>query len=163
MKRIYTFAAIAILCVVSLSYLAHLETRQPTAKSTLSRKPDISGKWFQRSRTVNGQLMPDPPDLYLVVTNDGRMEHHVPNGNTWLSGSTIVSNESFRLEWNDQLATVDTSGYSNWSEVTKGICRVEGDRLTICYASKNQPRPTVFATGDTDGAGSVMFVFARHK
>ena len=148
---------------MSLITMARLETRQQPATGTSSQTPDISGKWYQRSRTVNGKVMEDPSDVFLLVTDDGRMEHHVPNGSTWLSGSTIVSNEFFRLVWNDQVAAIDQTGYSNWSEVTKGICRVEGDRLTLCYAPKNQPRPTVFATDDTDGAGNVMFVFARHK
>jgi hypothetical protein len=91
------------------------------------------------------------------------MEHHAPNGSTWLSGSTIVSNQYFRLEQNDEYLTIDKSGRPDWSELTMGLCRLDGDMLTLCFAPKGQPRPTALDTGDVEGAGSVLMMFKRRK
>ena len=119
----------------------------------------LQGKWMQQSREVDGRQLDDPAGVYLLVTDDGMMQTWSPVGSTEGPGPTCVRNVYYRLDATKDPVTIDTTGKPDWSDVSKGICRLENDSLIVCFAPKNKPRPTKFSTGA--GTGQVLIVYKR--
>lgn len=126
----------------------------------LSRE-SLRGKWLQQSRTANGKRLDDPAGVYLLVTDDGRMRTYSPVESSEGPGPTLVRHVRFRLDATRDPVAIDTAGRADWADVSHGICRLESDTLTLCFAAKNKPRPTRFSTGAGTGTGAVLIVYKR--
>ncbi len=123
----------------------------------------IRGRWHRKMYVYDGEIKPARLDVYLVVTEDDRLENHVLFGEAWEFGSTVVGNRFFRIDSSKLPMSIDATGHPDWTDLTKGIVRISGDRLTLCYAKKGQPRPTQFGTGSGAGGGNIMEVYERVK
>jgi len=121
----------------------------------------LRGKWLLQSRTVNGKQLEEPDGVYLLVTDDGRMKTYSPVESSEGPGPSLVENVFYRVDARRDPATIDTTGRTDWTEVCEGICRLEKDSLTVCFAAKNKLRPTMFSTGVGVGMGSVLMVYKR--
>ncbi len=121
----------------------------------------LRGKWLQVSSTLNGKQLEDPPGCYLLVTDDGMMQTYSPLESSDGLGPTLVRNVHYRLGDTSDPPTIDETGRTDWTEVCEGICRLEKDSLTLCYAAKNKPRPTIFSTGPGAGTGELLIVYKR--
>lgn len=157
----YLYLVLIATILGSLVLVTHRSRTRSDVTGTVVTQPILTGEWVQQSRIVNGKLMQDPTGVYLVVTADGRMEHHVPNEGLFQPRSTIVGNQYFRMQPSGEFLAIDKSGRPDWSDLTMGLSYLDGDNLTLCFAPKGQPRPKVLATGDVEGAGSVLMVFKR--
>ncbi|MGL4462821.1 MAG: TIGR03067 domain-containing protein [Planctomycetia bacterium] len=151
-------------CVVLCTYLP-LARAQGKGGSD-DKNPRLSvesfrGKWVQQSRTVNSKRLDDPAGVYLVVTDDGRMQSYSPVASSDGRGPTLVQHERFRLDLAKDPVTIDTAGKTDWTDVSRGICRLEDDSLTLCFAARNKPRPTEYSTGAGAGMGVVLVVYKR--
>ena len=76
-------------------------------------------------------------------------------------GPTLVEGVRYRLDVAKDPVAIDTAGRTDWADVSHGICRLENDSLTLCFAAKNQPRPTKFSRGTVHGTGEVLIVYKR--
>lgn len=121
----------------------------------------LLGKWLQQSRTVDGKQLKDPDGCFLMVTNDGMMKSYTPVGSSEGQGPSLVQNVQYRLNEAENPVTIDEAGRRDWSDVLQGIILLEDDTLTLCYAAKNKPRPTMFSTGAEAGMGHLMIVYKR--
>ena len=121
----------------------------------------LRGKWLQQSRTLNGERLEDPGGVYLLVTDDGMMQTYSPVESSEGPGPTLVENVHYRLDAAKDPVAIDTAGRTDWTDLSRGICRLENDSLTLCFAAKDQPRPTIFSTGAGAGKGVVLIVYKR--
>jgi uncharacterized protein (TIGR03067 family) len=149
---------------VALCYLpqAWPEGRDRTdKKAPRPLAESLRGKWIQQSRSVNGKRMEDPEGVYLLVSDDGMLRSYSPVGSSEGPGPTLVERVRYRLDATKEPVGIDTAGRTDWSNVLLGICRLEDDSLTLCFAAKNHPRPNRFSTGEAAGMGEVMIVYRR--
>jgi uncharacterized protein (TIGR03067 family) len=119
----------------------------------------LKGEWSLQQRVVRGQPMDDQPGLHLRVSD--REMSLVRVDGWWWKSTTPVSNQFYRLNSAKEPARIDTAGRTDWSDVSEGICRVEEDILSLCFAGKNQARPTKFSSGTETGMGEVLMIFKR--
>jgi uncharacterized protein (TIGR03067 family) len=119
---------------------------------------EIKGEGIQQTRMVLGQKMDDQAEVRLVVSDrELKLSQVFP-----LSKRVVtISREYYRLNLKKNPAQIDTTGATDWTEMDKGICKIEEERLTLCLAAKGAARPTKFATGEEPGIGKVLFVFKR--
>jgi uncharacterized protein (TIGR03067 family) len=115
----------------------------------------LQGTW----RMVRGERdgKPVPPDAVrtATLTMEGNM-HTVRVGEDSYIGTQ-------KLDPSTQPKSIDVTDSEGRfkGQTLKGIYRVEGDELTVCFAKPGEQRPTKFTT--RSGTGSLMDVWRREK
>ena len=128
-----TWKSLCILTMAALLLLIgyKLDPRGSDVPSSLH--PVTGRKWMQVGRTVDGKPMDDSDGVYMVVTEDGMMQFHVPDEETAFSGTTIVGEHFCRFSWLDPVAEFEISNHEDWSRMTRGIARLDKNKLMLCY------------------------------
>ncbi len=115
----------------------------------------IEGTYHLIRGEQNGQPEPDEDIERSRLDIDGD-RHVVTIGDAVLQGSHTLDTTQTPMA----IDAVDTVGPFQGMSV-KGIFKLEGDVLTVCFAAPDQPRPTKFTT--TDGEGTMMHVWKRQQ
>ena len=123
----------------------------------VSLAPVADTKWMLVTRTADGTKLADQPGALMVVTSEGRMQHHVPDS----ANSTLVSDQFCRFSWQPDHTEFELSTTENWSNIRRGIARLKGDHLTLCIAPEGHPRPAAFTTGNMPTKGYLLYEFQK--
>lgn len=142
-------------------------SNEPSGAATARPQPDfrkrLEGTWIQLRREVKGQQRNGADGITLVVAPDGMMKTYTPVQSSERPGPTLARNVYFRIDETHDPVVIDETGREDWSLITEGlgICRLENDEFTVCFAAKNQPRPTVFSTDSQQGGGDILIVYRK--
>jgi uncharacterized protein (TIGR03067 family) len=150
MKLLRFFALVAL---VTASGMGLLSTAAAQDKKELAK---LEGKWEAVSVTVDGKAQ-EPEELkdrFLVIKGDKAM---------FMYKDKERGTSSMKIDPGKTPAQIDTTyedGPAKGSTL-KGIYKLEGDTLTICYGGLNKDRPTEFAS--KPGSGTILIVQKRAK
>lgn len=125
-----------------------------TAPVTAEKPQGVKGTWKIVSAEKEGKEISQY--LGVVVTfDDNGYSAKLPSGET---GQADVKVDTTRKPW-----TIDMTPHygANDGKHFKGICKVEGDTMTICRGDAEKDRPTEF--GSKPGSGATIIVFKREK
>jgi uncharacterized protein (TIGR03067 family) len=127
-----------------------LPIRPRKTKGTLQEPSDterIQGTWEVVDDRRSGRAFPETAGTRLRFDGD-RLEEIHEDGTT--------RRFRFRLRTQQRPTGFDSlpEGRGIWDEF--GICRLEGDRLLLCFGGPDEPRPTEFATQPDDACRLVV-------
>ena len=114
----------------------------------------IEGTWKLIGGEQNGEDEPqeDLARSELVITGN---EHTVTIGDAVLKGTHALDTSQTPMT----IDASDTAGPFQGMSL-KGIFKVEGDVLTVCFAPPDEPRPTEFTT--KNGKATLMHIWQRN-
>jgi len=113
----------------------------------------IEGTWKLMSGEQNGQEEPaeDIESSRLEIVGD---QHSVTVGDLVMKGTHKLDTSQTPMT----IDSTDTAGpFENMS--VQGICKVEGDVFTVCFAGPDAQCPTEFTT--KDGKATILHVWKR--
>src|SRR5690348_4958807 len=118
---------------------------------------NLAGKWSCVSATNDGKPIANDTvqKLRLSLTSDGGYKTEL--------GSQVLFDSTYKLDANKtpkQIDIVGTEGQLR-GKVAQGICRLDGDSLTICYTMPGGARPTAFES--ESGSGATVATWKRSK
>jgi uncharacterized protein (TIGR03067 family) len=121
--------------------------------------PNVVGIWEIESVTVGGRLLPPftrGPRSYEFTTGG---EWNIRQGDCLIPGAQ----RGYRVDASAHPATIDllVNGPVQVGTIYQGICKVERDVLTICYALDKADRPTRFES--PAGSEVRLVIFRRLK
>jgi uncharacterized protein (TIGR03067 family) len=131
---VHTFAFLALA----------LPLAAPALKEKSPKGPGLVGEWVGERLVSGGFEDPAAPTLRYQFTRDGKWPG-TRNG-TRLGGPS----RSYTLDLKPDPPAIDLVYDEGRGDAGKylGIFRLEGDRLTICFAQENGPRPRSFEPSD---------------
>jgi len=142
------------LLLVSFTGLLLVSSRTPAEDKKDPDKPD--GKWEAVSQTVDGKSA-DEDELKnrYVVIKGGKM--------TFLYKDKERGTASVKLDSGKTPKQIDVKYEDGAAKgaVLKGIYKLEGDKLTICFGGLGKDRPTEFAS--KPGSGTILTTSKRVK
>jgi uncharacterized protein (TIGR03067 family) len=113
----------------------------------------IEGTWKLMSGEQNGQDEP-AEDLETARLEIVGNQHSVTVGEAVMKGTHKLDPSQTPMT----IDSTDTAGpFENMS--LKGICKVEGDVFTVCFAAPANTRPTEFTTKNSKA--TIMHVWKR--
>jgi uncharacterized protein (TIGR03067 family) len=118
------------------------------------KEPPIAGKWVAVRWVTNGVEDRNLGSVHYVFTGDGKWA-------VLRDGQPVGSpGRSYVLDKRDP-AAIDLVFQQDWKEGGKylAIFEVKDDRLTICLANENQPRPTLLESNR--GARHSLILFKK--
>jgi uncharacterized protein (TIGR03067 family) len=138
--------------VVSLLASALLLGADPAPKPAAGKGP-LDGKWKVVALVSEGEVAPaeEIEDTRLIFL--GRRY--------FIECSTVCYVGKLHLDPSRSPPVIDLAFIADRKPRTHGIYRLEGDRLTICWAEGDAPRPTSFAS--PRGTGLRMLTLERVK
>lgn len=112
----------------------------------------LKGKW----KVVSADREGKPIKQYIgvvVAFEDDRYTAQLPNGD---KGEADVKLDTAKKPW-----TIDMTPHygPNDGKLFKGICKIEGDTMTLCRGDAEKERPTEFSS--KPGTGQTVIVFKR--
>ena len=115
----------------------------------------MQGDWAAESMERDGMKL-DPDDaqaFFRTVKGNSYTVHRY---------SKKISAGTFRLDATTTPKAIDfiLSGPAKAKPI-RGIYRLEGDKLTLCYPAPGQPRPREFSA--KEGTGNTLAVWVREK
>jgi uncharacterized protein (TIGR03067 family) len=150
MKRLGFCALVAL---VTAGGIGLLSTATAQDKKEVGK---LDGKWEAVSVTVDGKAQ-EPEELkdrFLVIKGDKAM---------FLYKDKERGTASVKIDPAKTPAHIDTTYEDGAAKgaTLKGIYKIEGDTMTICYGGLNKDRPTEFAS--KPGSGMILIVQKRVK
>jgi uncharacterized protein (TIGR03067 family) len=113
---------------------------------------EAEGTWKIDSRVQDGKKVPDEDlkDLGLVL-----------KGNTWTvsRGGEVLAEGTYKIvaaEKKMQKIDAAVKGKTDEKPI-KGIFKVDGDTLTVCFAGRDKDRPTAFESRPESGAQLTVY------
>lgn len=135
---------------------------QDIGKEETKVNESLQGKWFLQYRELDGERSYYPDGVFKLFTDDRMMQIYSPVASTDNPGPGLVVNRYYQIDLKKDPATVDVWRNEDGTDAPrKGILRLKNDTLTVCWAVKNKPRPTKFATGTGDGEGKLLETYKR--
>jgi uncharacterized protein (TIGR03067 family) len=146
-RRIFAFTAIAV-CPWVLTIQAQEQASREFAKQ--------QGTWFASSFRRDGQETPQ--EIVRTITRTVVKDHVV-----WKRKSKSFAGTAMVLDPTQSPKSIDViaDGGPTRGKRVLGIYRLENDRLTICMADADQPRPKAFMA--EKGSRQTLMVFTREK
>jgi uncharacterized protein (TIGR03067 family) len=95
---------------------------------------------------------------------DGPLRYRFEMDGTWVvldGDKEVVARRPFKFDAKASPATLDLGSGKDGREMSLGIYKIEGDKLTICDTPPKQGRPTEFAT--PTGSVNYLMIFRRVK
>jgi uncharacterized protein (TIGR03067 family) len=153
MGFLYLATAAALLAAASRGMCLASFADSKEALPDQTRKNDlirISGTFAVVYFETDGQKLPKAQLDQMKVIQKGADWSFHQGGQVTRGRDTIVLP--------GQVAHIDCV-YTEGGAKVLGIVKVEGDRVTYCWAQSGQPRPTAFTTGPNSGL--TLFVLRR--
>ena len=144
--------AIVAACL-ALVLAAQTPEPSPEVRAELERH---QGVWRAVSFRREGKETPEAVVRSITRTADGDRVVWRRDGKSF-SGSTVVLDPSADPKTID----VHADGGPGRDKVVRGLYKLEGDRLTLCTADPDEPRPTAFRADPGDRW--TLMVFARDQ
>jgi uncharacterized protein (TIGR03067 family) len=117
--------------------------------------PDLYGEWEFQATEEEGKVFPvEAPATRFRFNRDGTYQ-------VFRGGKEVAGRRAFRFDPKANPPTLDYLGppAGPAGPVLRCIYRVDGDRLTVCRAGPDQPRPTALAAP----AGSGLLVVRMRR
>jgi uncharacterized protein (TIGR03067 family) len=131
-------------------------TGAPRLKDPVLKEPDVTGRWTLVSLSKGGEAVPlGGMAVDTEFTGDGRRVSRNRLGQT-------VGEVRYVLDREKVPPTLDLRSATDDSITSRGVCKVDGDALTVCYVTApDAPRPDKFEAP----AGSKVYlaVYRRVK
>jgi len=128
----------------------------PLPKERVKPMPSVVGEWVVETETKGGEEQPKEGEPFSYLFRDD---------GSWAllqRGRLFADYRRYTTEPKATPATIDLfppgTGTQPWY---RGIYKVDGDTLTICYSDRGEPRPTTFES--TAHSTSTLKVFKRVK
>jgi uncharacterized protein (TIGR03067 family) len=147
----FTGRALTLLAVSLLLTIEPLKNDEPQADSKA-----LQGMWTLVSLENNGEAMPEN-------TLKGRKLFFKGDEATFTQSDQVYSHSKIMLDSSKKPKQIDitqTEGREK-GKVTKGIYRLEMDKITFCYIYPGEGRPTEFKS--EKNAGCILLVYQRDK
>jgi uncharacterized protein (TIGR03067 family) len=142
---------VPLLIVLSLGFAPAPVYREPKPKSPADAIKAIRGKWKVISRTIGGEAARHAVSTLEVA--DGRWTYSNAKGD-WRSPWSI-SLDAKGKPWR-----FDAQSEKQAAAKMRGVCVVEGDKLTLCFAMAGDEPPVDF---DGKKPGMCFDVYQRIK
>jgi uncharacterized protein (TIGR03067 family) len=143
----------ALAALVTAGGFGLLSTANAQDKKELGK---LDGKWEAVSVTVDGKAQ-EPEELkdrFLVIKGDKAM---------FLYKDKERGTATLKIDPGKSPAHIDFTYEDGAAKgaTLKGICKIEGDTMTVCYGGFNKDRPTEFAS--KPGSGNILIVQKRTR
>jgi uncharacterized protein (TIGR03067 family) len=139
---------IAAMCVAAIGQICDGQTPDERAK--------LTGKWTCSSAVIDGRPLAEEgaKALQLTLTTD---RYKTERGNQVLFDST------YSIDATKNPQTIDMVGTEGEAKgkPARGIYKLDGDQLTICYVMPGKDRPASFESKPDSGA--YLVVWKRSK
>jgi uncharacterized protein (TIGR03067 family) len=127
----------------------------PLPKERPKPLPSIVGDWVTQSRTFAGTVRPIAGEpLRYAFAEDGTY-------GVYRGPGRLVDDRKYTTDLKKDPAGVDLDTDADGGRVYRGIFKVEGDTLTVCWGNVDQPRPAGFESSSTKP--TTVYVFQRVK
>jgi len=128
----------------------------PAPKDPPKKDVNIVGEWVVESQMSGWAPIKSPAGLTFEFTSDGKWVIHRDR-----AGAKTAPPRNYTVNSNTDPPTFDIVSQSG-SPLALGIYKVEGDTLTICFASPaEEERPKTFESAD--GSRNMLIVLKRVK
>jgi uncharacterized protein (TIGR03067 family) len=147
MQRVLAFAAIVV-CPLALT----IQAQEPASREIERHQ----GTWLAISFRRDGQETPQ--DIVRSITRTVLQDHVV-----WKRNGKSFAGTAMVLDPGQSPRAIDViaDGGPSRDKRVLGIYRLENDRLTICMADADQPRPKDFTA--EKGSRQTLMMFTREK
>jgi uncharacterized protein (TIGR03067 family) len=114
---------------------------------------ELDGVWNCESATISGKALDDAVARSLKLTLKGE-QYKTERGNDALFDSTYSVDASANPPHIDMMGIGEQAG-----KIGKGIYKLDGDRLTMCYTMPGRERPAAFECNE--GSEAQLLVWRR--
>jgi uncharacterized protein (TIGR03067 family) len=133
----------------------------PAPKDVPTKDTDIAGVWIEESKTLGNKKIEAPGETAHEFTIEGQYLLH-------LNGAKCKFSE-FKADSMASTPTIDLlekptpvgGGVAIPGSIMRGIYKIDGDRLTICFGPEIGERPTKFES--PDGSKITLMTLKRAK
>jgi len=149
MRRILAFTVIVVYhCACALT----IQAQEPASREITKHQ----GTWLASSFRRDGQQTPQ--EIVRTITRTGVNDHVVwkRNGKSFAGTAMVLDPRQSPMS----IDVIADGGPSRGKRVL-GIYRLDGNRLTICMADADQPRPKDFTA--EKGSLQTLMTFIREK
>ena len=125
----------------------------PGLKDAPKPAPSVVGEWVAERRTFSGTETPPAGDaLRYVFAADGTYAVH-------RGPRKVYADRKYATDPKKNPPTIDLDTEAVGGRVVRGIYKVDGDTLTVCWSNGSDPRPTAFES--TAAKPTTLYVFKR--
>jgi len=153
MKLLGFFAVVTLVMAGGIGLLPAAAQEKGADKKELKK---FQGKWVPVSVTVDGKTEEEDEikDRSMVIKGEKA---------TFMYKDKERGTASLKIDRSKTPAHIDSTYEDGPAKGTtlKGIYKIEGDRLTICYGGIGKDRPTDFAS--KPGSGTILVVQKKAK
>jgi uncharacterized protein (TIGR03067 family) len=138
---------VILVAVVTVAAPLPKEVRKPT--------PSIVGDWVARTRTFAGTERPIAGEpLRYVFAEDGTY-------GVFRGPKRLVDDRKYTVDQKKEPAAIDLDTEADGGRVYRGIFKIVGDTLTVCWSNREDQRPAAFESSATKP--TTLYVFTKAK